>query len=279
MAVANAMTPTRARRKVWPCVVAALLLSLGAGLMIVRKEAGGLRNVFSRAYWAERMSGDDLFSHKSHVFKRGNRDHREICLTIDDGPHPASCAKILDILAQHDIRVTFFLVGTRIKDHPELVRRMLEEGHEVGNHTQDHLRLDSLPANQVHNEIVNCETNFHRATGQRMYLFRPPGMRFNDEVIREALAQGYVTVSWDVGAKDFTAAHAKPEEIVIRVLKQLDNGVIVLLHDTPETAEALPEILDGIENQGYRILTATEMMERLPNPVRVPTNAFRVNTR
>lgn len=261
----------------WVLILAIFALG-GWKLNELRLEAGGVHNLVSRAWWIDHLNGDDLFNHQTRFFKRGNRAYKEVCLTFDDGPHPQSCGLIADTLKRYGAHATFFLVGKRIKEHPELARLLLADGFEVGNHTQDHLRLDTLKPNQVKNELVNCEVNFKRATGQKMYLFRPPGMRFNDDVMATIKGLGYVTVGWDVGAKDFAGANLKgqqqsPELIAHSVIKQLDDGVIILLHDNPETAEALPQILETLKSDGYKALNVSESMARLPKPVLVQTNA------
>jgi peptidoglycan-N-acetylglucosamine deacetylase len=264
----------------------ALLALLGYGgfrLNAFRIEAGGIRNVLSRAWWKEHLSGDDLFNHTTRVFKRGNRQLREVCLTFDDGPHPESCKSILATLKLYNAKATFFLVGKRIKENPALTKEILAEGFEVGNHTQDHLRLDTLRLDQVRNELINCETNFYRATGSHMALFRPPGMRYNDGVLSVAHSLNYVIVHWDVGAKDFvggklTQIHQDPHVIAGRVIKQLDNGVIILLHDNPDTAAALPIILEELKKRGLASVNATTMMSHLPRPVLVRSNAGEVHS-
>lgn len=270
------------RMKKRSIVVWAIVLTLGGvgvwRLNEFRKEAGGLRNMTSRAWWTEHLSGKDLYNPDTKVFKRGSREFKEVCLTFDDGPHPQSCGPILDVLKRYGAHASFFLVGKRIKEHPELAKLVLDSGFEVGNHTQDHLRLDTLKPNQVKNEIVNCAINFKRATGQSMVLFRPPGMRTNDDVMAQVKDLGYTTIWWNVGGKDFVGAPLKgkqqsPQLIADSILKQLDNGVIILLHDNPDTAAALPIILDKLKADGYKSLSATEMMARLNPPVKVPTNA------
>ena len=145
-------------------VAAAAVAFGGWRLNVLRKEAGGMHNVLSRAWWNDHLKGDDLFNHETRFFKRGNRAYHEVCLTFDDGPHPQSCAQILETLKKYDAHATFFLVGKRIKEHPEYAKQIIDMGFEVGNHTQDHLRLDQLKSNQVKNELVNCEINFKRAT-------------------------------------------------------------------------------------------------------------------
>ena len=106
-------------------VVAAVVVAGGWKLNEVRKEVGGIHNMFSRAYWTARINHTDLYAPNAKMLKHGNHDLKEIAITIDDGPHPTSCAQILDILKAKGVHATFFPVGKRIKEHPELVRRMV----------------------------------------------------------------------------------------------------------------------------------------------------------
>jgi len=270
----------------WIAAGAVVATLTGVGLLRLRQETDGLRNAFSAHYWSERSRGEDLYSDRVAMFKRGPRSLSDICLTIDDGPHPTSANRILDVLKREHVPATFFVVGVRVKEHPEIVRRMLAEGHEVGNHTQDHFRIDKLTATQVRNELENCEINVERATGRRMRLMRPPGMRYNEQDLEIAKSMGYTTIGWNVGAKDYTAAvvagKLRPHEtekiedtptvIAQRVLKQVRNGSIILLHDTPTTAAALPTIIETLRREGYHFRSTAEMLDELPNPVMLAAN-------
>ena len=240
------------------------------GLFWLRHEAHGFHNALSPSYWSDHISGKYLYDPELRFLRHGDPSVKEIALTFDDGPHPESAQEILDVLKARNIKATFFLVGSRIKEHPEIVRRMIEEGHVVGNHTQDHLRLCDLNPRQIANEIEDCEINFERAVpGRQMRLFRPPGMRFNSDVLAAIRRLGYVMVGWDEAAKDFISAehpHADPNLVRERILSQLEDGSIILLHDIPSTAEVLAPVLDEIERRGYRFVTVTEMLNRVaPN--------------
>src|SRR5262249_38895331 len=152
-----------------------------------------------------------------------------------------------------NVKATFFMVGKRIQESPDLVRQALAEGHEIGNHTQNHPRLDSLSPDQMRIELSLCENSFEQATGgTKMILFRPPGMHLTDEVMQVADEFGYTTVDWNYGAKDFVLVTNGPTvagsegKIAEYVLKEVTPGGIILLHDNPDTADALPTILDGL---------------------------------
>lgn len=275
------------RRSAWLLVLGVLFLGLFGGLLWLRKEANGIWNALSPSYWIARSRGDDLYNAQNDLFKRGSRSRPEVCLTIDDGPHAGSIEQILTTLKQNDVRATFFVVGMRVRQHPEFVREMLADGEEVGNHTEDHQRLDTLTMKQVQSEISDCEQDVEKATGHRMTLMRPPGMRFTQPILKLAKQMGYVTVDWNVGAKDFTPTPklgkitpaegqaipgTSPDDITQRVLKQIQNGSIILLHDDPTTAAALPSLIKDLKDQGYQFRTTTEMLAELPQHVLVAAN-------
>ena len=232
----------------------------------------GLHQAVSPAYWLGRWRGEDLYNPQQHFLMHGNRALPEVALTIDDGPHSPMTGQMLDILRSYRAPATFFVVGENVKKQPELVRRILAEGHEVGNHTQDHQRLDGLALRNVANEINDCDINFSRATGQHLQLLRPPGVRYNDSVLAEAVKLGYITVSDTLGAEDYKLV--SPDFIVRRVTNRTENGSIILLHDQyPETVEALPRIIATLQGEGYRFVTVSQMLAHLPKPVLAQNSA------
>ena len=220
------------------------------------------------------------------LFKRGPRTERTLVLTFDDGPHPDSAAPLLDLLGKLGVKATFFVVGGRVKARPDLVRRMIAEGHEVGNHTEDHQRLHDLPEAKVVQELSECEADVRAATGRGMTLMRPPGMRFTPAVLAVARARGYITVDYNNVAGDYVpngglsdltpeevAAYGlDPKTIVERVERQFKPGTIILLHDNATTVSAVAEIVARARAQGYRFVTTAEMLASLPDPVRIVAN-------
>ena len=256
------------------------------GLQRLRNAADGFRNVLSVRYWLDRGAGIDLYNPTTHYLKRGRHDRHEVLLTFDDGPHEGSCESILSTLESQGVPAAFFVVGRRVKQNPALVQRMIRDGFEVGNHTEDHLRLDKLSASQVQQQIVGCEQAVEHACGHKMTLLRPPGMRLSPEVNAETSVLGYTIVGWNIGAKDFIpdqqvtdmsaeeSSHLRttPSQVEERVMKQVKDGTIILLHDNPVTAEAVPAIIRDLKAQGYRFRTVTQLLAEMPHPVAVVAN-------
>ncbi len=211
---------------------------------------------------------DDILIH-------GNKDLKEIALTFDDGPNPVTARPILDILGRERVNATFFVVGKMVERSPGLVRRMMNEGHEVANHTYSHPQLTGMDASAIRMEIARCGKAVHEATGAHTNLFRPPGMRYDEIVIRTAQDLGYVTVHWNVAAQDFKPRD--PARIASAVLGNAQPGSVILLHGHPNTVQALPAIIRELKSRGYRFVRVSQMLGRLPRPVYVKSNAFGVD--
>ncbi|MBS1715593.1 MAG: polysaccharide deacetylase family protein [Armatimonadetes bacterium] len=216
----------------------------------------------------------ETFDLRGDLLVSGNPHLREVCLTFDDGPHRESMTKILDALRDANVRATFFVVGKVVEKEPALVRRMMQEGHEVGNHTYSHKRLTQMALESAKQEIRACASSVERATGAKMSLLRPPGMSYDRSVLDLARELGYVTVHWNVVAADYVPV--APDTIRARVMRQVKDGSVVLLHDSPDTAAALPLIIRDLRAKGFGFVTASQMLARLPRPVFVATNAYSV---
>jgi peptidoglycan/xylan/chitin deacetylase (PgdA/CDA1 family) len=254
---------------------------LAAGLLAVAAAGGfyfyhnrkiGVMDAINPAYWVRRWKGEDLYDPATDRLFHGNRSLKEVAITIDDGPHSGTGDQLLDILKRENARATFFVVGINMKRRPDLVKRMVEEGHEVANHTFTHYRLSKLRPDQMRREINDNDINFYRITGRHMDLLRPPGVNYNATVSKVAMELGYQTILVNVLSKDFD--DQTPDFIVDATLRRTENGSIILLHDDRmSTVMALPRIIDGLRAEGYKFVTVSEMLAHLPKPVLVATNA------
>lgn len=223
---------------------------------------------------------------KKRIFFKGINTRNEVCITFDDGPHPLSCMDILRTLKDKGVKAGFYLVGKQVDANPDLVREIADEGHELANHTYDHFRLDALSKEEIISQITQCERAVEKATGLKMNYFRPPGMRFNEDVLDVLRQRNMLLVHWVIGAKDFVGTLPEheltpdlqklptvSEDLIVKyVVKQLRPGGIILLHDNPVTAKALPALIDAVRAKGYEFVTTEDMLARLPEPYKLEPN-------
>ncbi len=190
-----------------------------------------------------------------------------VALTFDDGPNPETTPRVLDLLRERRQRATFFVIGRKAEAHPELLRKMADEGHAIGVHGFDHDRLYSFwrPA-LVTADIERCISIVARATGRRPELFRPPIGQASPRTFAGAKKAGVEVVGWSVRGRDGLAG-ARAERVSERVERGLRAGAIVLLHDAaerddyrPASLEALPRILEALEERGLRSVTVGELV-------------------
>ncbi len=192
-----------------------------------------------------------------------------IALTFDDGPSPEYTPQILDILKSHGLKASFFVTGRMAERYPDIIKRMAEEGHDIGNHTYDHFNLVLLNTERVRSQIERCEEAIRSITGDKPVLFRPPRC-LHTKRIREILKEkGYQIVLWSVSAADWGPINAKV--IIFRVCHFVRPGRIILMHDAgslfgreggnrSDTVKALPVILKRLINKGYKIVPASELI-------------------
>lgn len=186
-----------------------------------------------------------------------------IALTIDDGPWPKTTLEMLDILKQNDVKATFFWVGSALEAHPEIAKRVVAEGHAIGNHTWHHWyrKMDEATAKS---EIERTAQLIYKTTGVKTSLFRPPGGFLNNGLAAYAKSQKQSVVMWSLTSAD-TDPHALPQAFVNNVLKGAKPGAIVLMHDGGgdryRTVKALPEMISGLKQQGYRFVTVPQLLE------------------
>jgi peptidoglycan-N-acetylglucosamine deacetylase len=192
---------------------------------------------------------------------------RRVALTFDDGPDPATTPRILDHLRDLGVHATFFVLGERADCHPELVRRMVTEGHLVANHSWNHAALPFHSADFIRADLARTQDAIERACGVRPSIFRPPyGLR-DPRVLAEARKCGLRTVLWSCSPRDWQDPGA--DAVVERTLSAVEPGDIVLLHDGsaeragghPGTAEALARLVRGLRDRGYEALRVDEILD------------------
>lgn len=193
----------------------------------------------------------------------GDTSQKVIYLTFDAGYENGCTEKILDVLKQHEVRAAFFLVGNYIEKNPDLVRRMVDEGHIVGNHTMHHPDMSKLSDKSAfQKEMTDLEELFRSVTGKEMpKYYRPPQGIYSQKNLEMAQELGYKTVFWSLAYADWNNdAQPTKEQAFNKLLPRIHNGAVVLLHSTSRTnAEILNELLTKWENMGYRFATLDEL--------------------
>jgi len=188
---------------------------------------------------------------------------KRVALTFDDGPHPRYTPKILDILAEFGVEATFFAVGTNAETYPQLIHRILAEGHELGNHTYNHYHTPSMSGEALEKDVRSCDACLRRITGEAPRLFRPPEGVCSEDVKRICAAMGYTIVLWSVDTRDW--AHPSVGDIVRNVRANTANGSIILMHDfigkNSPTPEALRQIIPMLQESGYEFVTVSRLLE------------------
>ncbi len=186
-----------------------------------------------------------------------------VALTYDDGPHPIYTPQILDILDQYQAKATFFMIGSRMEQYPDIVREVSARGHLIANHTYTHpYNLRTLSPEKLKWEIDQCQQNMQTIAGQNTYLFRPPRGILNQEIIKIVQDKGYTIVLW--GICTFNRKTPTPDMMATRVIKQAHPGQIVLLHDGRtdfrwKDVVATRLIVASLSRQGYRFVTLEEL--------------------
>lgn len=187
-----------------------------------------------------------------------------IYLTFDAGFENGNTPAILDALKKHHAPAAFFLVGNYLETAPDLVRRMVEEGHVVGNHTTSHPDMSKIADLETfQQELKGVEDLYREVTGEEMLkLYRPPQGKFSLENLKQAQQLGYTTVFWSLAYVDwYTDNQPTKEQAFDKLLPRIHNGAIVLLHSTSSTnAQILDELLTKWEQAGYRFGNLKELM-------------------
>ncbi|MGO8790410.1 MAG: polysaccharide deacetylase family protein [Terriglobia bacterium] len=204
------------------------------------------------------------------VLSRGPREGKRICLTFDDGPTLQFTPQVLDILREHRVPAAFFVCGKNVEKHPDLLRRIVAEGHEIGNHTYSHPYVFFKSRRRIAEEIDRTQAIIEKVSGFRPNIFRPPyGSRWFG-LVPTLLERGMHLVLWSATGYDWRNDVPGITRATLRALKP---GAVILLHDGRETrpaaeidrsrtVSALPEIIAGAREQGY---TFAPLREFLPS--------------
>ncbi len=179
-----------------------------------------------------------------------------VALTFDDGPNPEYTLVLLDGLKERGVKASFFLLGKYVEENQELVRRMVEEGHLVGNHSFNHVILSKVPVEEAVAEIEKTNDAIKEVTGESPRYIRPPYGEWNDQLDERIDME---KVLWNVDPLDWKVLDR--EKVAGHIMTHVRNGSIILLHDSyPSTVEAAFEVIDTLKDQGYTFVTVDELL-------------------
>jgi peptidoglycan-N-acetylglucosamine deacetylase len=247
-----------------------------------------------RSFTYEAVS--DLFTDETYeeyplsydIDQIGGTKEKKVVLSFDDGPDPRWTPKILDILKEKNAPAVFFVVGAEANQHPDILKREYAEGHEVGNHTFTHPKFDEISHTELKWQLNLTERLIESTLGVKSILFRPPyGIdhqpEYAEEVAQLPLAQdmGYLIVGQRIDPDDWSMPDGKNQmpakEIVNSVLRQVEKGNIILLHDgggeRAQTVAALPQIIDALRERGYQFVSVANLLGMTREKLMLPLSA------
>lgn len=238
------LLPPHLRAAAWGLATALFLVAITIGVVSIRS------NYFGRAV----LSG---------------ADRAAVALTFDDGPDPASTPGLLDLLKRRRATATFFVVGDKVRNAPDLVRRCADEGHEVGNHSDHHSVLLNLRMRAgMRADITRCQRTLEETLGQAASLYRPPAGLRNHAVHPACKDLGLRVIGWNVHSHDRSSE--PPADVADEVLRGVGPGAIVLLHDgglAPERVVTITErILDGLDERGLQTVRISQLLDPRHDP-------------
>jgi peptidoglycan/xylan/chitin deacetylase (PgdA/CDA1 family) len=227
-------------------------------------SAAGYQSIAPTAQWFGR------------TFAGGVRGSKQIALTYDDGPNDPHTLKLLDVLAKHSVRATFFVIGRYVRQRPDIARAVAQAGHIIGNHTFTHPLLIFESAAQTRTQLLDCQSALQDAIGEHSSLFRPPFGGRRPATLRIARELGMQTVMWNVTGYDW---NAPPAAVIERkVARQMRGGNVILLHDgghralgadRAQTVMATESLILRYKAEGYEFFTIPEMMNITPQKLSV----------
>lgn len=224
------------KNKIWLCLAVFLVLTAAAALKYSTESVGQM--------------------HIQTAGELSDEEHPKIALTFDDGPHAVYTPKLLDGLKKRGIHATFFLIGKNIEGNEELVKRIQEEGHLIGSHTYNHVQLNKLSESKARDEVLKGCNKIYETTGTYSSFVRPPYGAWKKNL---DFCITMIPVSWNVDSLDWKTQNT--EKIVKRVVKDVEEGDIILMHDIyASSVEAALRIVDILQEKGYEFVTVDELL-------------------
>ena len=201
-----------------------------------------------------------------------NVESNTVAMTFDDGPHPKLTPRLLDLLKERGIKATFFVIGKCVAEYPDIAKRIVDEGHEIANHTWNHPQLPKLSPTAFAAEITQTNDAIKQATGILPVTMRPPYGAINAGITKRLNEEyGLSVILWSVDPQDWKIR--KADHVSSHIIKNAAPGAIILAHDIhASTIDAMPAALDALQAKGYKFVTVSELiaMDRPAAPKATP---------
>lgn len=206
------------------------------------------------------------FAYGGEVVRFHENSGNMIALTFDDGPHGSYTNQILNVLSEYGINATFFVIGENCERHPEIVERIKQEGHEIGNHTFYHNRPWTLSCEVLTDELSRTASAVYNACGEMPSVFRPPEGVANGTVVSAAAKMNYNVILWTVDTRDWDRK-TTADDVYNNILQNVRSGSIILCHDgvsRPDsvTIEAISKVIPELLARGYKFVTVSELINQ-----------------
>jgi len=202
------------------------------------------------------------------LVQRVDTPHKLVALTFDDGPMPGATERILSLLDEHRVPATFFVVGEAVAQHPQQARAIVAAGHELGNHSWSHQRMVLKSPAWVAEELERTDQAIRAAGMTGLVHFRPPYGKKLLVLPWVLRGRGQTSIMWDIEPESYGEVRRDPQAIADHVLERAQPGSIILLHvmfsAREASVQAVPRIIEGLQERGYRFVTVSELLEQWP---------------
>lgn len=190
-----------------------------------------------------------------------NISEKKIAITFDDGPNSKFTSKVLQLLKDYDAKATFFCIGKHVKKYPELLKSITSEGHDIGNHSYSHSKMiDFKSTEEWLTELKQTDQVIFNATGEKPTLFRPPFGVTTPNLAKALKVTGHQVIGWNIRPFDTTIKN--PDTILKRIVKKIQPGAIILLHDNHDRIEiVLEQLLQFLKKNDYQMVTIKELLD------------------
>ena len=242
--------------------MAIIFLAIGASLTFYQQGNLALTASSMRIFQAE-GTASHLSGKRQLPIYCVQTDKPQVALSFDAAWGNEDTAQIMDILAKHNVKVTFFMTGGWVESFPEDVKYIASQGHDLGNHSENHKNMSQLSDEEIRSELQKVHDKVKTLTGQDMTLFRPPYGDYDDQVVTVSRDMGYYPIQWDVDSLDWKDYGT--ESIIKTVLnhRHLGNGSIILMHNGAKyTPAALDAVITGLQDAGYELVPISQLIYR-----------------